>query len=45
LIMMLIITPVASIGLIMFGKYALRGEYDDTVIPGISPIENMVVLN
>ena len=45
LIMMLIITPVASIGLIMFGKYALRGEYDNTVIPGISPIENMVVLN
>jgi len=45
LIMMLIITPIASIGLIMFGKYALRGEYDDTVIPGISPIENMVVLN
>ncbi len=45
LIMMLIITPVASIGLIMFGKYALTGEYDDAVIPGISPIENMIVSN
>ena len=29
LIMMLIITPVASIGLIIFGKYALQGEYDE----------------
>ena len=45
LIMMLIITPVASVGLLIFGKYALTGEYDDEVIPDISPIENMVVSN
>ncbi|MGH2563508.1 MAG: MFS transporter [Ginsengibacter sp.] len=29
LIMMLIITPIASVGLIIFGKYALQGEYDE----------------
>ena len=28
IIMMLIITPVAAIGLYFFGKYALQGEYD-----------------
>ena len=43
LIMMLIITPVASVGLLMFGKYALAGEYDDEIIPSLSPIENLVV--
>ena len=42
LIMMLIITPVASIGLLIFGKYALEGEYDDEIIAGISPIETLV---
>ncbi len=45
LIMMLIITPVASVGLLIFGKYALTGEYDDEVIPYISPVENLVVSN
>ncbi len=43
LIMMLIITPVASIGLIMFGKYALSGEYDDEVVPtrvAVVPLEH-----
>ncbi|CAN5505122.1 MFS transporter [soil metagenome] len=29
LIIMLIITPVAAIGLLLFGIYALRGEYDE----------------
>jgi MFS family permease len=29
IIMMLIITPIASVGLFFFGKYALQGEYDD----------------
>ncbi|HQW56625.1 MAG TPA: hypothetical protein PK076_10875, partial [Saprospiraceae bacterium] len=29
IIMMLIITPVAAIGLYFFGKYALQGEYDN----------------
>lgn len=42
LIIMLIITPVASIGLLMFGKYALAGEYDDEIIPNISPVESLV---
>jgi hypothetical protein len=27
IIVMLIITPIASVGLIVFGKYALEGEY------------------
>ena len=45
LIMMLIITPVASIGLLMFGKYALTGEYDDEVVPNVSPVENLVGSN
>jgi MFS family permease len=31
IIMMIIITPVAAIGLILFGKYSLQGEYDDGV--------------
>ncbi len=31
IIMMIIITPVAAIGLILFGKYSLQGEYDDRV--------------
>jgi MFS family permease len=31
IIMMLIITPVAAIGLILFGKYSLQGEYDEEV--------------
>lgn len=35
LIFGLIITPVASIGLIIFGKYALQGEYDDGVTENI----------
>ncbi len=35
LIMMLIITPVASIGLILFGKYALQGEYDESVLKSV----------
>ncbi len=36
IIMMLVITPVAAIGLILFGKYSLQGEYDDeTVIENI----------
>ena len=45
LIMMLIITPVASIGLIMFGKYALQGEYCDEIISSTSTIENLVGSN
>ena len=31
LIMMLIIAPVAAIGLILFGTYALQGEYDEPI--------------
>ena len=31
IIMMIIITPVAAIGLILFGKYSLQGEYDEGV--------------
>ncbi|MEO8414015.1 MAG: MFS transporter [Ginsengibacter sp.] len=42
LIMMLIITPVASIGLIMFGKYALSGAYDNDTIPNASPVERLL---
>ena len=43
LIMMLIITPVASSGLIMFGKYALSGEYDHQLVPNqvaVVPLEH-----
>ncbi|MEO8567733.1 MAG: DUF6814 family protein [Ginsengibacter sp.] len=29
IIILFIITPVASIGLMLFGKYALQGEYDE----------------
>ena len=32
IIMMAIITPVASISLLLFGKYALQGEYDSKVL-------------
>ncbi|MEO8852447.1 MAG: MFS transporter, partial [Ginsengibacter sp.] len=32
IIMMLIITPVAVIGLFLFGKYSWQGEYDDEVL-------------
>lgn len=39
LIMMLIIAPVASIGLVLFGKYALTGEYDEKVVTVESPFE------
>ena len=31
IIMMLIITPVAVVGLFLFGKYSLQGEYDDEI--------------
>ena len=46
LIMMLIITPVASIGLVMFGRYALQGAYDDEIIPDPVPFEkDLIELN
>ena len=32
IIMMLIITPVAVIGLFLFGKYSLQGEYDEAAV-------------
>ncbi|MEP7233272.1 MAG: MFS transporter [Ginsengibacter sp.] len=32
IIILFIITPVASIGLMLFGKYALQGEYDENVV-------------
>jgi hypothetical protein len=32
IIMMLIITPIAVIGLFLFGKYCLQGEYDDQTV-------------
>lgn len=35
IIVMVIITPVASIGLILFGKYSLEGEYDERVTDNI----------
>jgi hypothetical protein len=38
IIMMLIITPVAAIGLILFGKYSLQGEYDDETV-----VENIII--
>ncbi len=38
IIMMLIITPVAAIGLILFGKYSLQGEYDDETVA-----ENIII--
>ncbi len=43
LIMMLIITPVASIGLLMFGRYALQGAYDDEIVTDLAPVENTLV--
>lgn len=39
IIMMLIITPVAAIGLILFGKYSLQGEYDVISTDNISRAE------
>ena len=46
LIMMLIITPVASFGLVMFGRYALQGAYDDEIIPDPVPFEkDLIELN
>ena len=42
-IMMLIITPVASIGLLMFGRYALQGAYDDEIITDLVPVENNLI--
>lgn len=38
IIMMLVITPVAAIGLIVFGKYSLQGEYDDETV-----VENIII--
>ena len=35
IIVLFIITPVASIGLMLFGKYALQGEYDESVLKSI----------
>lgn len=32
IIMMVIITPIAAIGLFLFGKYSLQGEYDDKIV-------------
>lgn len=32
IIMMIVITPVAVIGLFLFGKYCLQGEYDDEMV-------------
>ena len=35
IIALFIITPVASIGLILFGKYALQGEYDESILKSV----------
>ena len=35
IIVLFIITPVASIGLMLFGKYALQGEYDESVLKNV----------
>jgi|GEM_PF-80103 len=32
IIMLFLITPITSLGLILFGKYALQGEYDDPLL-------------
>lgn len=43
IIVLFIITPVASIGLFFFGKYALQGEYDDNLISNTINTENNLV--
>ncbi|MEO8112516.1 MAG: MFS transporter [Ginsengibacter sp.] len=43
IIVLFIITPVASIGLFFFGKYALQGEYDDKLISDAIHAENNLI--
>ena len=43
IIIMVIITPVAALGLFFFGKYALQGEYDDEIISNAIPVENTLI--
>jgi len=32
LIVVFVLTPIISIGLVIFGKFALQGEYDDKAV-------------
>ena len=41
IIALFIITPVAAIGLLIFGKYALQGEYDDGVVKIVKQIKQI----
>lgn len=43
IIMTFIITPIAVIGFLLFGKYSLQGEYDDEKIIDNTAIENVTI--
>lgn len=43
LIMMFIITPVASLGLLLFGKYCLQGMYDDEILTDEITVDTLIL--